>query len=287
MLSTKKISTFNGVVIKAIKETTDTFTLYIFCGNETNHYKAGQFISINPKQFNVISDLVKFFEYKKQKKEVVRAYSLASAPFEKYLKITIKQENYYPEHDDFPPLLSPLLASDLLVGKEIELSGFSGAYIMPEDKSDIEEVIHLTAGSGIVPSFSIIKNELFNNQKQIHKLLYVNKRSDDIIYKSDLEILEKEYPNNFFVYHFLTRENNFLSNKNYFLRRPELEDVKKIIKDPKKALFFACGPAITKWQKRHYESLDQTPPLRFMEWVESVIHELNIDKKKYKKEVYG
>ena len=289
-ISTKKIRKIRGVVVKAVRETPDTWTLHIFVGDNDKNYVAGQFISIPPHQFPEILDLVKYFEYEKGKKEPVRAYSLTSSPHEKYVSITIKPEIYEPYPGSFPPLLSPLLASDLLVGREIEFTGYAGAYIMPEVVTDINHAVHLVAGSGIVPSYSIIKDELIN-QKNVHikhTVINVNKGIKDIIFYNELIDLQKRFSERLVIKYFLSQEQvPHDKGERFYHGRPSLKHVEHIVTHAKNTLFFACGPAITKWHKKQAQEMNMDPKPRFMEWVHDVIEQLNVEKKHFKREIYG
>jgi 3-ketosteroid 9alpha-monooxygenase subunit B len=179
----------------------------------------------------------------------------------------------------------------MLVGRDIEITGYAGAYIMPQEiisQSDL--VVHLTAGSGVVPSYSIIKDELLGNKNihSKHKLIFINKTFRDIIFHKDLLELQKKYPDRFEVIHYLTREaDTSVYGKNYFSGRPKFVDIKKHINDIDRTLIFACGPAITKWQKKAAKENNISLKPRFMEWVQDVVNELGIDKKRYHREVYG
>lgn len=291
LIGGKKIRSIRGVIIRAEQETPDTWTLYIFVGDHDKDYHAGQFISIGPHQFPELRDLTKFFEYEKGKKEQVRAYSLASAPNEKYISITIKPEVYEPEPNAFPPLLSPLLASNILQGREIEFLGYAGGYVMPHDLSpDIDHVVHLVAGSGIVPSFSIIKDELINkkNLSTKHTLIYVNKAWQDIIFHKELVLLERRFSERLVVKHFLSQENSQGAyGIHYFYGRPTIGHIRELVAHPDKTLFFACGPAVTKWQRAKAHAQGAEPKPRFMEWVHDAMEQLKVDKKRFKREIYG
>jgi ferredoxin-NADP reductase len=215
---------------------------------------------------------------------------LTSAPHEKYIAITIRPETYEPEPHAFPPLLSPMLASDVLVGREIEFLGYAGGYVMPHElPNEIDHVVHLVAGSGIVPSFSIIKDELIEkkNLHARHTLLYVNKAWQDIIFHHELVMLERKFPDRLAIKHFLSQDGLNKYGENYFGGRPTIEHVLRFAEQPDKTLFFACGPAVTKWQraKAIEQGVDAKP--RFMEWVHEVMEKLNVDKKRFKREIYG
>ena len=101
----------------------------------------------------------------KGKREVVRAYSLASAPHEPYLTITVKAEEYWDEEDPYPPLLSPLLGSSLLQDREVVVQGYSGHYVLADDiEEHTGQVLHMVAGSGVVPNWALLKDDLENNR---------------------------------------------------------------------------------------------------------------------------
>lgn len=287
LIKGKKIRTISGLIVNATKETPDTWTLDIEVADEDKDYQAGQFISINPHQFPELRDFIKYFEYHKGKKEPIRAYSLTSAPHEKYVSITIKPESYSPGPEAFPPLLSPILASDFLVGRKIEFTGYAGAYVMPKNlRATTEHVVHLVAGSGVVPSFSIIKDELLAHKtSHRHTLVTVNKRLEDIIFHDELKDLCKRFPDRLEVEYYLTQETT-IPGPNYYLGRPDSPQIEKLFGDKDKTLLFACGPALTKWQKKAAQNPLELQP-RFMEWVHDVVEKLALDKHRFKREIYG
>jgi len=287
----KKIRTIAGVVHDAIKETYDTYTLRIRVADTDRGYKAGQFISIDPHQFPELSEIVAFMEHKKGKKEVVRAYSMASTPSEPYVSITIKPERYEPPESEFPPLLSPLLASTALVGRPLHFLGYTGAYTIPENVGEqTDEVLHLVAGSGAVPNYAILKDELVQkkNLGVKHIMINVNKTIDDVIYLKDLEALHRDFPDRFKLYHLLTRDENPGRHGDHFLKgRPTLDFVATRIRDPQSVLVFACGAAVTKWQKKHAKETNSEPKPRFLETISDIVNGLGVDRKRYRKEIYG
>ncbi len=290
-VNTKKIRSRKGKVIEAILEAPDTWTLHIEVSPEDRQYLAGQFISIDPHQFSELSEVIAYLEHVKKRKELVRAYSLASIPSEPHISITTKPERFYPEEMQYPPLLSPLLASNVLKGRELQFLGYTGAYVLPADHADTtSEVLHLVAGSGAVPNFALLKEELTlqKNTSVFHTLIDVNKTYEDIIYQAQLDALQEQYPSRFRILHFLTREENpERRGSHYFSGRPTAERLRPLIKDPATVLAFACGAAITKWQKKAAKETGIEAKPRFLESITQLIQELGIDKKRFKKEVYG
>jgi 3-ketosteroid 9alpha-monooxygenase subunit B len=89
------------------------------------------------------------------------------------------------------------------------------------------------------------------------------------------------------VEYFLSQENSAAHGSGYTHGRPAINHVQNLIQDPTRTLFFACGPAITKWQKRQALETKQPPSPRFMEWVHEIMETLKVDKKRFKREIYG
>lgn len=110
-----------------------------------------------------------FLEDLKGKKEPPRAYSMASAPHEKQLAFTIKEERYASGTTRYPPLLSPLLVKRTARGARLVITGFTGPYTLPADiESRTDHIVHVCAGSGIVSNFSIIKHALLHHPRLRH-----------------------------------------------------------------------------------------------------------------------
>ncbi len=286
MNDTRKIRTIKGLVVQTTHETSDTWTLHLKVAPEDRNYIAGQFLSISPKQFPELSELIAYLEHTKGiKKEVVRAYSMASSPHEEFVSFTVKPERWS-EHDAYPPLLSPFLASPHMKGREIEFLGYTGPYTLPTNlEEQADTVLHLTAGSGAVPNFSLLKDQLTQNKNPSvkHVLINVNKTYDDIIYRDALAKLSEDYPERFTLINLLTRE-----QRDGFLQgRPTLELLQKYVPHPERVLIYACGSAITKWQRKTGEVTGIAPAPRFIEGVSELVSLLGIDKKRFKEESYG
>ncbi|MES2503751.1 MAG: oxidoreductase [Myxococcota bacterium] len=285
MSDIKKIRPIEGFITQTIQETSDTWTLHIDVPPEDRNYLAGQFLSIPPQQFPELSEMLAYLEHKKGRKEVIRAYSMASAPHEDTVSITIKPERFYPE-EEYPPILSPFLASPHMLGRKLKFMGYTGPYTLPANlEEQTSEVLHLVAGSGAVPNFSLLKDQLIQNKNPSvhHTLIDVNKTFEDIIYQKELEELAAAYPNRFTLVHMLTRE----ERPGYLSGRPTLEFLRSHIKDPSRVLVYACGSAITKWQRKHAEATGIPAQPRFIEGVSDLMSKLGVDKKRFKHESYG
>ena len=82
------------MVADVVVETPDTSTLVFFTGNDHLEYSAGHFLTIDPHQFEALERFTSFLEDLKGKREPPRAYSMCSAPHERYLAVTVKEEQY-------------------------------------------------------------------------------------------------------------------------------------------------------------------------------------------------
>ncbi len=284
--SSQKIKELEVMVAEVIEETPETTTLVLFTGNDTLNYKPGHFLTISPHQFPGLQRWVSYLEDIKGKKEPGRAYSLASSPDEKYLAITVKEERYISNNTPYPPLLSPILAKRTRAGSRMVITGFTGPYTMPDEwQTKFEEIVHVCAGSGIVPSFSIIKHDLRMNESLKHTLVYSSKVAEDVIFFNQLAELERIFPDRFRVINTLTRESG--ADKRFRSGRITRELLSEVITNPENTAVFACGPDHNIWQKRAAKESGATLPPSFLGSVLTGLDEIGVDKKRIKKESYG
>lgn len=284
----RKITTMEVMVAETIVETPETTTLVLFTGNDHLDYLPGHFLTIEPHQFEALERWVAYLEDLKGKPELPRAYSIASAPDEPYLAITIKEERYVTGVTKYPPLLSPILTKRTTAGRKMIVTGFTGPYTLPPDEQLPEEILHICAGSGVVPNYSIIKYTLRNYPDLKHTLVYSNKTWEDTIYARQFLQLQEEFSDRLEIIFSVTREpgpknvpGNFVQGR---VNRELLEGVLREMDDP---LIFVCGPAISKYDKFRARKTGTEPRPRFMESVLQSLQELQVDKKRIKREMYG
>ena len=285
----EKIKEMEVMVADVIQEAPDTVTLILFTGNDKLNYEPGHFLTISPHQFPALERWVSYLEDQKGKKEPPRAYSLTSSPDEKYLAITVKEERYISGVTPFPPLLSPILARRTFAGQKMIITGFTGPFTFNEQiRRESENVLHVCAGSGIVPTYSIIKYDLRYFSKHRHTLIYSNKKFEDIIFFNQLKQLEEEFPARLKVIHTLTRESNeSLFNPRIRKGRVSKEFISESIEDLSSLGVFVCGPDHTIHQKKAAKEKGEELKPSFMESVLSSLEEIGIPKNKIKKESYG
>jgi 3-ketosteroid 9alpha-monooxygenase subunit B len=272
------------MVADVIQETPDTTTLILFTGNERLDYKPGHFLTIDPHQFEQLERFIAFFEDLKGKKEPARAYSMSSSPHEHYLAITVKEERYLSGQTKYPPLLSPLLVKRLPRGTRLVITGFTGPYTVPNDiESLTSHLVHICAGSGSVPNFSILKHSLIHHSKLRHTFIYSNRIWEDVIFRDQLADLAGKHPDQLRIIHTLTRE----SRPGVSQGRVSTELIRECVPDLSEARFYVCGPAISVWDRAVAREKGVEPQPRFLESVLASLDSLGVKKNQITRESYG
>jgi 3-ketosteroid 9alpha-monooxygenase subunit B len=263
----QRIKKMDTIVAEVIRETHDAATVVLFTGNDRLEYRPGHFLTIDPHQFPALSGYVGFLEHEKQKRESPRAYSMSSSPHEKQLAVTVKQEPFVAGQTEYPPLLSPYLVRSLAAGMPLQVTGFTGPYTMPDDLQEaVDTVVHVVAGSGSVPNFSMLKFDLETRKRLKHLFIYSNKTYDDIIFRAQLDQLAARFPERLRVVHLLTRDQDAQRfGSSYLSGRLSLEVLARLIPNVDRMHAFVCGPGITIHERRAAQKSGTTPEPRFLE----------------------
>jgi 3-ketosteroid 9alpha-monooxygenase subunit B len=284
-----RIREFEAIVEEAIRETPDTTTLVFFTGGERMEYEAGQFLTIRPHQFPALDRFVKFFEDVKGKREPARAYSMCSAPHDRRLAITIKEELYLTGVTKYPPLMSPFLTYRVPPGTRMALTGFGGPYVLPPDvESRTDHLVHVCAGSGIVPNMSIIRHCLETGMKLRHLLIYGNKTWGDVIFRRQFEELAERHPGKLEIVHALSREPDVgRYGPNVRAGRVSEALLREHIPDPSAAHVYTCGPGIGKFERQAAREKGEEPTPRFLETVLAGLKAIGVPRAHVHHEMYG
>src|SRR5580765_5441034 len=242
--TSRRIKEMEVMVADVIIETPDTTTLVLFTGNDRLEYLAGHFLTIDPHQFESLQRFTSFLEDLKGKREPPRAYSMSSAPHERYLSVTVKEERYVSGSTRFPPLLSPLLVKRTLRGMRLVVTGFTGPYTLgPDISTQTDHIVHVCAGSGSVPNFSMLKFALAHHPALRHTFVYSNKKWDDVIFRDELTRLAAAHPDRLRLLHTLTRDEDGAPFSDTVRKgRVDLELLREAIPDPAACLVYVCGP---------------------------------------------
>ena len=287
--SSRRIKELEVMVADTIVETPDTTTLVLFTGNDRLEYRAGHFLTIDPHQFEALERFTRFLEDLKGKPEPPRAYSMCSAPHERYLAITVKEEQYVSGVTKYPPLLSPLLVKRTVRGMGLVITGFTGPYTLPDDvESQTDHIVHVCAGSGSVPNYSMLKFALDHHPGLRHTFIYSNKTWDDVIFRDRLAALEAKHPDRLRVVHALTREENAaVYGPQVRKGRVSVELLREWIPDPSACIAFVCGPGISKWDREAAKEKGVAPAPRFLESTLDALTAVGVPNARIKREFYG
>lgn len=284
--ATPRQSTFETTVIESIVETHDTRTL-VLDGGERRAWRAGQYVSIDVHQFPGLASFVAYLEQAKGRREAPRAYSMSSAPDEPYLAITIKEEVFQPGRTKYPPLISGFLVHHVRAGDRMSVRGFAGAYVLPDDVEErTGHVLHLCAGSGSVPNLSMIKDSLHRHTRLRHTFIYSNKTWDDVIFRDQLTAIEARHPSRLRVIHTLTRGGDALP-PGVRAGRIDTALIAQVLEGEPDSLVFACGPAITVWDRRAAAAAGTIPAPQFLEAMLAHLATAGMPRERVTVESYG
>lgn len=277
------------MVADVIVETSDTSTLVLFTGNDRLDYKAGHFLTIDPHQFEALDRFTAFLEHLKGRSESPRAYSMCSAPHERYLAVTVKEERFVPKATKYPPLLSPLLVKRTVRGMRLVVTGFTGPYTLaPDIDAHTDHIVHVCAGSGSVPNLSILKFALAHHPAVRHTFIYSNKTWSDVIYRDTLAEIAASHPDRLKVVHALTREEDAaLFGPSVRKGRVDQALLSEMIPDPTGCFVYLCGPAISKWDREAAREQGTEPQPRFLESALANLKAIGVPKARIKRESYG
>jgi len=278
-----------AIVADVVRETPDTTTLILFTGNERLDYRPGHFLTIDPHQFDGLERFIAFLEDMKGRREPPRAYSMSSAPDERYLAITVKEERYISGQTRYPPLLSPLLVKRAFRGTRIVLTGFTGPYTISDDiETKTSHLVHICAGSGSVPNFSILKHALAHHTKLRHTFIYSNRTWEDVIFKDQLTELVRARTDRLRIVHTLTREtDDYRFHPDVRKGRLSASLIAELVPDLSEAFFYVCGPAISAWDRAAARETGRELQPRFLESVLMALESLGVKQNQITRESYG
>lgn len=234
-----KVFDFFPLTIKEVRVENDEASTLVFevpaALKETFRYLSGQYLTL---RFHLDGE-----EYR-------RAYSMCSSPLEADLAVTVKR---VPKGK-----ISNYLNDTAKAGQSIEVMPPQGRFTPSLSPEQRITYYLFGAGSGITPLLSILKTILEEEPQSVVHLLYGNRSEDTILFRDELERLEKRYEGQLKVEHTLSRPQSdkprglagiFSKGQTAWTGkkgRIDASSVKKfLIENPastKKSLFFICGP---------------------------------------------
>ncbi len=170
-------------------ETDQAVSVYFSVPDEDQtafHYRAGQYLTL---RFTIDG------------KEERRAYSMCSAPHEDELAVTVKRVR--------GGKVSNHIAKSLKVGDTVDVMPPMGRFLADTDPARRRRYYLFGAGSGITPLMSILRSVLETEPKSEVILFYGNRDEDNIIFKDQLEELQRRYAGQLTVEHTLSRPKKY------------------------------------------------------------------------------
>ena len=133
-------------VSEIVDESSQVKSLYLTADNfQKNSFKAGQFLSI---------------KLKIDGQELIRTYTVSSAPEDEYFRISVKRESASsPEHP--VGIVSNFLHDEVSVGEQILCKSPLGSFHLDDDSP--RSVVLIAAGVGITPMISMARHVLLEN----------------------------------------------------------------------------------------------------------------------------
>jgi ferredoxin-NADP reductase len=113
-----------------------------------------------------------------------RSYSIASAPQNAHLAITVERIN--------DGEVSPYLTDELHAGDELELRGPIGGYFTWE-AADGGPLLLLAGGSGLVPLMAMLRHRAAANSAADATVLVSARAWDDVLYRDELSALDDDH----------------------------------------------------------------------------------------------
>ncbi|MBL8310759.1 MAG: phenylacetate-CoA oxygenase/reductase subunit PaaK [Burkholderiales bacterium] len=184
-------------------------------------YRAGQYLTLRAE----VGD-----------RELRRSYSLCSAPHEGRWQVAIKRV----EGGQFSQWAHALLRA----GDVIDVLPPDGHFIYtPSVEAAARHVLLLAAGSGITPTFAILKTLLEGETASRVTLVYGNRRVKDIIFKEALEDLRDRFLTRFQLLHTLSGEVQEAPIANGRLDAAKVRELFGELLDPTQFdAVYVCGP---------------------------------------------
>jgi 3-ketosteroid 9alpha-monooxygenase subunit B len=266
--------TFEALVREVVQETADTVTL-VLDADIPRDYLAGQFVNVDPHAIAATCDRARELEALKGKKERARPLSLASAPHEQFLALTVKEE----PAGQFPSLLSPYLVKGIQPGDRLPCAGYAGLYTLPEELPTGAHLVHLCAGSGIVPNFGMIKDALHRDLPVRQTLLYSNRSWSDVIFRRELVALAHAHPERLTVVHALTRHPHGAEAP---VRQERIGEamIREHVPSLDDAWFFVCGPSVPAYARAAARARGEHPTPRFLECMKALLLGMGVQKQR-------
>jgi ring-1,2-phenylacetyl-CoA epoxidase subunit PaaE len=168
--------------------------------------------------------------------EVRRAYSICSAPDDGELRVAVKRVD--------SGLFSSWINEQLRPGTTLDVMTPTGRFGFAKPTTGEGIYAAFAAGSGITPVLSILRGTLARELKSRFFLFYGNRRTQDVLFREELEDLKDRFLDRLSVFHILSQEEQDLAILN---GRIDREKINSLLRNLVPARLidhaFICGPS--------------------------------------------
>jgi ring-1,2-phenylacetyl-CoA epoxidase subunit PaaE len=217
-------------------ETADTTSYFLEPVNQKDvSYRVGQFLTLIFTHRDDVQYSISLPEDSDPHlHEIRRSYSISSVPGEP-LQLTIKRISNGE--------LSRYMLDQLRVGDVLTSLFPAGRFTF--DATLPGDMVLMGAGSGITPLFGILKHILKTEPDRRVTLLYSNTRERSIIFRDELDALQRQFPDRFRLMHLLSAPSDEWTGLRGRLNNVLLERLlPTLIGESKReqVQFYVCGP---------------------------------------------
>jgi ring-1,2-phenylacetyl-CoA epoxidase subunit PaaE len=147
-------------------------------------------------------------DFKLERNNYRRTYSICSSPTENKLTISVKRQKN--------GIVSNFINNAFYKGLTVKVSAPFGGFFDKKQVENTQNVQLWAGGSGITPLFSILKYLIATDKKSVIHLIYANKNAKSVMFQNDLADLERAFPQRLKVTHVLSELES--DKKNIFER---------------------------------------------------------------------
>jgi 3-ketosteroid 9alpha-monooxygenase subunit B len=237
-------------------ETAEASTLLLTVNGAPVDYRPGQYVTIDPYQFDVLGPALRDRELKRGKKDGPGYFSLSSDAIDpRSLEVTIKVSTAAP--------LPRFLATEARPGQRVALEGPAGRYCLPAAPPvDVQGFLHLCAGSGVAPNRGMIRHALAKGWPQRHLLVLQERTEADVLFRDEWRDLAARHGAQI-------RVRPVFSSKLEYVTPEVLREAMAGFIDVETSMAFLCGPNAPRdgragfldtWKAKLRESIGFAPP---------------------------
>jgi ring-1,2-phenylacetyl-CoA epoxidase subunit PaaE len=187
------------------------------------------------------------FDFKLERNNYRRTYSICTAPQEDKLCISVKRQH--------KGIISNYINDAFFKGLTVKVSEPFGSFYADEQIADASTIVLWAGGSGITPMMSIAKHILCSFSNKNVLLIYANNNDKSIMFENEIEDLNVRYAERFSDIQILSNndeEEKLFSNIFYFgkVKKKWLgltgyitnDFIKNIVSEYPNVVHYICGP---------------------------------------------